>query len=433
MKIVDPIFLANRRGALATVLADVLSPGDVVLFFAGDPISKPGGLDQTYPFLPHPEYLWLTGLRRPRGVVAFTPEEGWVEFVELPTDAERLWEGGDETISGTDISGFDAWFGLLRPLRVFVFGSQSSIEKFRDKGLNQDQELQSGVQEVINRVRRRKDSAEIALIERAASCAHAGYKLLREAIRPGVTEREVQIAFEAEVLRAGADKFPYETIVGSGTNAAVLHAIPTSKTIREDELVLVDAGADVFDYCADVTRVFSSSGKFSQQQQDLYDLVLSAEKHAIDLCKPGVEWRDVHRGAARVLASGLRDLDILRCDPDLALESEAISVFFPHGVGHMVGLRVRDVGGVAGKTVETCCGVRLRVDLVLEEDFVMTVEPGLYFVKPLLDKVEIRNRFRDEINWSEVERWRDIGGVRIEDNILLTRNGPRNLTAEIEK
>lgn len=433
MKIVDSSFLEARREALSKVLRDVVSDGDLLLFYSGEPVRKPGGLDQTYPFIPHPEYLWLTGLRRPRGVVAFMPSEGWIDFVEHPTVEERLWEGGEDEVSGFDIAQLSTWIDGRAPFRIFAFGQPPAAALDSLKGLNRDQELQLGIQEVINRVRRRKDRAEVELIEKAAGFAAKGYRLLSTFITPGLTEREIQIAYEAEVLRAGADKFPYDTIVGSGTNAAVLHAIPTSKVINENELVLVDAGADLFDYCADVTRVFPSSGRFTKQQQDLYDLVLTAEREAIARCSAGVEWREVHRTAAYVLADGLRELSILKCDADTALESEAISVFFPHGVGHMVGLRVRDVGGVAGKAVDFCCGVRLRVDLVLEENFVMTVEPGLYFVKPLLDKADTRSRFRELINWSELERWREVGGIRIEDNILITKGAAKNLTSQIEK
>src|SRR5205814_9887097 len=115
------------------------------------------------------------------------------------------------------------------------------------------------------------------------------------------------------------------------------------------------------------------------------------------------------------------------------LENGALAVFFPHGVGHMVGLKVRDVGGNPLKTLQTCCGVRLRVDFPLEENFIMTAEPGLYFVPALIDRKETREKFSQLINFNEVEKWRSFGGIRLEDNVQITAKGPENLTALVEK
>ena len=289
------------------------------------------------------------------------------------------------------------------------------------------------LQEKINAIRRVKDPAEVDLIRQTARMAYAGYQKVKDFLRPGVTERQIQIEFEAEVLRAGAEKFPYESIVGSGPNSAVLHAIPTRRVLKENELVLIDAGADLFDYCVDITRTFSSSHAFTSRQKEIYDLVLEAQNRAIAKCRPGVEWSDVHKEAARILASGLKQLGLLACEPETALESGAISVFLPHGVGHMVGLKVRDVGGLLLQEERTHCGVRLRVDLPLQENFIMTVEPGLYFVPALLNHSETRAKYRSEIHWNEVEKWLDFGGIRIEDDILIGADGPENLTAAIEK
>ncbi len=201
------------------------------------------------------------------------------------------------------------------------------------------------------------------------------------------------------------------------------------------DVVLIDAGGAVRGYTADVTRTYPASGKFTAEAQAINDVVLAGQLAAIQKCRAGVEWHDVHRAAARELAAGLAHLGILRVSPDAACESEAIALFFPHGIGHMVGLGVRDVGGRAPGREEgrMCCGAKVRVDLPIRENFLMTVEPGLYFVPALLDDSERSAKFHDAVNWDSLDRWRPVGGVRIEDNVLITSGDPVVLTQEIPK
>lgn len=429
MKIFSADTITERRKRAATNLDLVLTDDEFCYIFSGEPIQKPGGLDQTYPFLPHPDYYWISGLRRPMGVVVYSKSEGWKDFVKPLSLEERLWEGGTEEIPGTPLAELDAWRAKKKAARCIVLGQ--ATEKFR-AWKNTDEATHNRIQEAFNRARRKKDPEEIALITDAARAAAVGYSHLKKFIRPGVSERQIQIEFETAALKAGAEKFPYDTIVGSGVNAAVLHAIPTAKIVQKGELVLIDAGADIHDYCVDITRVFFADGTPSEQQSAIYSIVAKAQQQAIQNCIPGKEWVEVHRSAARVIAEGLKDLKIFAGSVDSALESEAISVFFPHGIGHMVGHRVRDVGPIVGKAPKTHFGVRLRVDLALEEDFVMTAEPGIYFVSALIDKKENRERFKKEIHWNEVEKWRHFGGIRLEDDILVKEN-PVNLTHSIEK
>lgn len=226
---------------------------------------------------------------------------------------------------------------------------------------------------------------------------------------------------------------PYGSIVGAGSNAAILHAVPTSRVVKSGDLILIDAGADVDDYCVDITRVFSADGKFSSEQNTIINLVKDAQRSSIELCRPGVEWRDVHLASAKVMAQGLKDMGILNISAEEAMSTGAISVFFPHGVGHMVGLRVRDVGGPPNPNPKKYAGARLRVDMKLQQGHLMTVEPGLYFIEALLNDAETRQTFGDQINWNEALKWREFGGVRIEDDILVTTKGPQNLTEVVEK
>ena len=424
MTIFENDVLERRRLCASRALGD---DSPIVLFGAGKPVQIPGGQDQTYPFIPYPEYFWLTGSRRWGGVLAYDPQDGWKHFVRPVSQNERLWEGGVETAAGEDVAELPGWLERRSVRPVAVIGAAVD-------NVESDLQRAATLQTSLDEVRRRKDDAEIALIERAAAATAAGHAKAREAIRPGVSERRIRVELEAEMYRHGADDVAFDTIVGAGTHAAVLHFEPGARIVERDDLVLIDAGAAISGYAADVTRTYPAGDRFTPRQQAIYDLVLAAQLEAISTCREGVEWNEVHRAAAGVIALGLHDLGILKGNRDDLLDSGAISLFLPHGVGHMVGLGVRDVGGLApGREVGVYCGIRMRVDLPLEENYLMTVEPGIYFVPALLDDPERRERFAGMVNWDALEAWRAVGGVRIEDNVLITAADPRILTSGIPK
>lgn len=400
----------------------------VVLIGAGSPISKPGGHDQVYPFIPYPQYYWLTGSRRWGGVLVFDPDEGWTHFVRQVTNDERLWEGADENVRGENVEQLPAWLSAQKGRKIVSLGA--GVE-----GTDLASELAHDMALRVEDVRRHLDEAELALLEKAVFATEAGHRKAGEIIQQGITERQVQIVLESEMMRCGADEMGYGSIVGAGAHAAVLHFEPSDRVIDGDDLVLIDAGGSVLGYTADVTRTYPAGEAFSAQQQAIYDIVLQAELEAISHCRVGVEWHNVHRVAAQVMAEGLRDLGILKGRTDTLLDSGAIALFFPHGVGHMLGLGVRGVGGRApGRNgTEMYCGARIRVDMPLAKDYLMTVEPGIYFVPALLDDPEKRKAYGEMVAWDVVDVWRAVGGVRIEDNILITDDVPRVLTANIPK
>jgi Xaa-Pro aminopeptidase len=421
----DTAILTNRRQRFASLLNE---DPPLVLVGSGEPIPKPGGLDQTYAFVPHPEYYWLTGSRRWGGVLAFDANDGWTHFVR-PVDAvERLWEGDIPTPPGTNIKQLDDWLTARSGRPIAVLGAPVSQVQSND-------ELSAELKSRIDEARRVKDNAELAILERACHATAAGFARARQVARPGTTERIIQIELEAEMLRHGADDVGYETIVAAGPHAAVLHSQPSQQTVAAADVVLIDAGGAIAGYTADVTRTFPAGSRFTAEQQAIYDVVLSAELVAIAKCRDGVEWHDVHRAAAAELAAGLRNLGILKCGVDESLDSEAIALFFPHGIGHMVGLGVRDVGGRAPGREEgrLCCGAKVRVDLPIRKGFLMTVEPGIYFVPAILDDSERRSRFRSAVAWDDLPLWRRVGGIRIEDNVLITASEPNVITASIPK
>jgi Xaa-Pro aminopeptidase len=299
-------------------------------------------------------------------------------------------------------------------------------------GAKPDEAATAAVREQFHHARRPKDTAQLERIRAAAAATAAGFKTAAEVIRPGVTERAVQIEMEAAFFRAGGTRTAYDTIVGIGPNSAVLHFMPTDRAAQEGDLVLIDAGAEVRRYCADVTRTFVV-GRPRGIAQELYAIVLGVEERAIARCTPGTEWRDVHLRAAVELTTGLVSLGLMRGSAEGLVESEAHLLFFPHGIGHMVGLGVRDAGGMlpGRRKSESASLKNLRTDLPLEPGYVMTVEPGLYFIPALLNDRARRERFKNAVAWDKVDPLIGTGGIRIEDNILVTSAAPENLTAKI--
>ncbi len=416
--------IQKRRELLQSKWNQLFDAGEVVVVYAGEPIQKPGGLDQTYPFLPHPAYFWLTGRRRENEAVLYNKESGWIEFQQEIGPDEAVWEGErtDLLVNEKGRSNKELESFLKKFTKVYSLGQTS--QSVTGKAF----ELRT----LLDQTRRKKDEAEVKLFRHLAAIAKHGYEKIGEILKPGITEKEIKIAFESEIMKQGAHGVPYETIVGAGPNSAILHALPTERKVQKEELVLIDAGADMYDYCVDITRMFPSD-TMSSQHKSLYQLVLQAHTECIALSKPGVLWGDVHLRAARIMTEGLLQLGILRGSVDELMDKGTIAVFFPHGVGHLVGLRVRDTGHEERKEAKIYAGARVRVEIELEAGHFITVEPGCYFIDALLNSQAVRNQHRELINWSEVEKWKGIGGVRIEDNILITENGNDNLTMIVPK
>jgi Xaa-Pro aminopeptidase len=417
----DPVLEARRE----RVAAALELTNEVLIIGAGQPIPLPENTDQTYPFRAHSEYLYLTGLECPGGVVAFDPSEGWRSFVPRVTEDERIWEGLEQP-PGDPIAELPGWLERRRGRPLINLGAPLPELATTANAAE--------VRARFHHARRPKDAAEIALLQRAAAATAAGYAAVQPLLNEGITERALQIELEAAFQRGGGDRTGYGTIVGTGPNAAVLHFEPTTRSARQGEFVLIDAGAEVDRYVCDVTRTYVV-GKPSGFQRDLYQLVLGVEERAIGACRPGVEWKDLHLRAAVELTDGLIAMGIMRGAAESLVEQEAHRLFFPHGLGHLVGLGVRDASGTLPGRPKDPRPIfkNLRTDLPLQPGYVITVEPGVYFIRPLLEDPARRERYRDEVNWSLVDRHLDTGGVRIEDNVLVTENDPVVLTAAIPK
>jgi Xaa-Pro aminopeptidase len=402
---------------------------EIVLIAAGESIGIPGGLDQTYPFRAHPEYFWLTGLECPGGVLALdTATAEWTHFAPTVSELEKVWDGREQA-PGLPLTELAAYLAARRGRSIVNLGAELP-------GVKPDHTRVTAVRETFTHARRAKDGQEIHLLERAAEASAAGYRRARPLIKAGATERAIQIELEAGFAHAGGDRTAYDTIVGGGPNSVIFHFTPSQRAFQAGELVLIDAGAEVARYCADVTRTYPASGRFTSLQTQIYEIVLNAQMRAVSACRSGREWRNIHLDCCRDIAEGLLSAGVLKGDASDLVDRGVVALFFPHGVGHLVGLGVRDAGGrLPGRGPRPLPGgINLRVDLPLEPGYVVTVEPGLYFIPAILNDPARREKFRDAVNWSMIDGpLAGFGGIRIEDNVLITTSEPRNLTAAIPK
>jgi Xaa-Pro aminopeptidase len=346
-----------------------------------------------------------------------------VDFVAPVTITERLWSGASEDDQeGRPVTELARWLEERRGRPVAGLGVPPG-------DVAVDAELTATVRSGLDRVRWVKDEIELERMRKAERATRDGFAAIAPLLEEGTTERALQIELEAAFFRAGSTALAFDTIVASGPNSAVLHFPPTSRSFRRGDLVLIDAGGEYRGYVSDVTRTYPI-GAPSAAQEELSAIVRAAGLAAMARCTDGTEFRDVHRTAARVIAEGLAGFGLLRGDPDTLVEREATSLFFPHGIGHMVGLGVRDAGGSIGRPLREEFP-RLRIDLPLRPGYTVTIEPGVYFVPALLLDDERRAQHRDTVNWDLADRMLDFGGIRIEDNVLVKGDTFEVLTADV--
>jgi Xaa-Pro aminopeptidase len=425
----------RRTGAAA---AWQLTGDELVLVVAGEPIPIPGRADLTYPFVAHSEYLWLTDSDRPGGVIAFDPDQGWVDFPAPVTEDDRLWSGASaDQSAGRTTDDLPGWLERAGAggRTVVRLGSATAGDSAASAGPDPDPELIERLRLQLSAARRPKDAVELERMRVAQQATKHAFATAVELIADGISERQLQIELEATAFRHGAQTMGYDTITGSGPNSAVLHFMPSGRVMRNGELVLIDAGAAHLGYVSDITRTFVVGGALDDTQRELHAIVHAAQRAAIELVRPGVEWRDVHYQAALTIADGLISFGLLSGGAggsESLVDSGATGLFFPHGIGHLVGLGVRDAGEpLYERRNEPPPYPNLRIDLPLEPGMVVTVEPGVYFVPALLQDPERRARHRDEVNWDRVDRMLGFGGIRIEDNLLVTADGHEVITADV--
>jgi len=285
-----------------------------------------------------------------------------------------------------------------------------------------------------------KSEEEIAEIENAIDIATSMHVSAMKACKPGMYEYEIAGAIEGVALGANS-ALSFPAIVTH--NGQTLHNHYHGNKLEEGRLMINDSGAESkMHYAADITRTYPISGKFTEKQKAIYNIVLKAETEAIKMVRPGIKYRTVHLATAKIIATGLKELGLMKGDMDAAVEAGAHALFFPHGLGHMMGLDVHDMEGLGENYVgydentvrSTQFGTAyLRLGKELEVGNVVTAEPGCYFIPELIDLWKSEGKHTDFINYDKVEEYRNFGGVRIEDDVLVTENGHRVLGTPIPK
>jgi Xaa-Pro dipeptidase len=277
-----------------------------------------------------------------------------------------------------------------------------------------------------------KDAYEVECLRHASLLGARGHRAARAAFRSGASEYETHLAY-CEATGLTEVELPYENIIAFDTGGAILHNHHRSRDRDVPRrAMLIDAGAEFRGYASDITRTYAGSA-----DADFARLIERMDVIQQRICAavtPGTDYREVHLLAHRLIAELLREVGVLRCDAETALRSGVSGVFLPHGIGHLLGLQVHDVAGLArdaggGEIPRPPGHPYLRLTRMLEAGFVVTIEPGIYFIDMLLDAA--RNDARKElIDWHEVERWHPFGGIRIEDDVLCTPSSPVNLTRD---
>ena len=287
----------------------------------------------------------------------------------------------------------------------------------------------------VVKMRSTKEPLEIEELERASEIGYQMHTTAMKTARAGLTEKYVGGIIDGTANAWGA-KVSFATIFTQ--HGEIMHGIPTMDPLEDGRLALCDCGGETLEhYCSDHTRTFPVSGRFTQRQREIYSIVEACHDYVLDVAKPGVKYMDVHFAVCRLMTERLKELGLMKGDVDEAVAAGAHALFLPHGLGHMMGMDVHDMEGLGqiyvGFDEETRPNLEqfgtnaLRMGRRLEEGFVVTDEPGIYFIPALIDDWRAKGHCADWLNFDKIETYKDFGGIRIEDDVLITADGCRFL------
>lgn len=432
----------NRRTRLRALL-----PGKTFLFFSG-PFHFRNTPGVIHPYRPSSHWLYFFGWFPPNCAALITPDATVIYARRLTRD-DRFWDGDDDLDSlqilaqVDQLDGIDALpaaLGKIDPSQLLTVPvHQKEFRTEISTLIGRPVELSGVDRELVDALvslRLIHDPVAISELKIAGAAAREAFEVVTPSIRAGRFEREVRADIERE-LRARDFDLSFIPIVTR--RGDVLHNRTFDGKLEDGDLLLLDFGAETrAGFASDITRTIPISGKFSAEQQAIYDLVKSVQVRAIGAIRPGMGFRDLHLSCCRNIASGLIDLGLLRGDPEEIVTKGAHALFFPHGLGHLLGLDVHDMedfgdiaGYAPGRNRSSQFGLSfLRLDRDLAEGMAVTVEPGIYFIDAILDDDEFTAPFRSFLNPETIARFRkQVRGVRIEDDVLVTAAGCEVLTS----
>ena len=407
-----------------------MDPNSVAIIPSGREATRSN--DTQYRFRQDSDFYYLTGFEEPDSIAVIRPshETKYTLFVR-PRDPEReIWDGRRAGVEGAKsefganesfpTSEFEAKLqefldgaeklyyrlGVNRDLDDTIIRQIARMRSLNRKPIHPPETIIDPAT-IVHEMRVLKSAEEIELMQRAADIAAEAHVEAMKTVRPGMQEYQVEALIEQIFRQKGASAPAYTSIVGAGANATVLHYINNDGELHDGELLLVDAGAEYKGYASDITRTFPINGRFTKPQREIYDLVLKAQMSCVEMVRPGVTHDQLKQHSIEVLTEGMVELGLLKGKTEELIKEKKYEQFYMHGLGHMLGIDVHDVGRYYYG----------RESRALEAGVVMTVEPGIY-ISP--ETKDIPSQY--------------LGiGVRIEDDVLATSNGPRVLTNKVPK
>lgn len=423
-----------------------------IILLPGNEESPMNFTDNTYHFRQDSTFLYYFGLSRPGLVALLDSDSGRISLYGNDFVIEDfVWMGKQPTINelaalcGVEHTGSisDLYKRISQANKrknTIHFLPQyrpENILKIMDMTGFSSQKINNGTStELIRAVvsqRNYKTGEEIAEIEKGVDTTVEMHITAMKMVKPGMQELDIVVEIE-KIARATNGEISFPTI--ATINGQTLHNHYHGNTIKEGQLFLLDCGAETsMGYAGDLSSTFPVGQTFSSLQKDIYSLVLESHYASVNALKPGVTFKDVHRAACLSITEGLKNMGLMKGDVESAVDAGAHALFFPCGTGHMMGLDIHDmeslgeeIVGYDGEPKSKLFGLKsLRLGRTLEPDFVLTIEPGIYFIPELTEQWRSQKKFKEYLNYDEIDKFRNFGGIRNEENYLITTDGKRLL------
>ena len=412
---------------------------DGLIYLKGADIMYRYGTDFEFPFRQESNFWYLTGVNEPEYHMVMDIKSGEYHLFAPKRDAQfAVWHGKiksrdqiQEEYEPNKLHYSNDILSVMKSFNPSVIYCLDEEQAEFVEDLNRDFTVETDtLQDAITYCRCIKTEHELERMREAAHVNNMAHLEVMKSIKPGMYEYEAKAIFDFHQNKHGLLQPAYTGIHAGGTNSAILHYVENSEKIKDGDLYLIDAGYECEGYASDVTRTYPANGRFSGDQAAIYQIVLDALNKSIENVKPGVKVEDLHLGASRIILHGLKEIGVVTGNVDEMMENNIFALFFPHGLGHFLGLDTHDVGGYP-KGVERIDrpGIKfLRVRRELMPGMVITIEPGIYFIPALL-KPALENADQAKyLNADKVEKLMNFGGIRIEDNLVITEEGYENLT-----